>query len=128
MNIHSVYAMEKKVEKKRRGITFREIIGGDFLTSQSMVRQMPFFFFVVVLFFIQISMIYYFESVQIEMKHTKEKLNDLNSEYSTNASELSVKSQQSEVVGQVQPWGLINSTTIPFIIDVDSNFFKTNHE
>jgi hypothetical protein len=120
--------MAKQEDNKRKGITFREIIGGDFLTRQSMVRQMPFFFFIVVLFFVQISMIYYFESVQIEMKHTKEKINDLNSEYSTNASELSVKSQHSEVVGQVEPWGLINSTTIPFIIDVDSNFFKSNHE
>ena len=120
--------MAKQTDNKRKGITFREIIGGDFLTRQSMVRQMPFFFFVVVLFFIQISMIYYFESVQIEMKHTKEKLNDLNSEYSTNSSELSVKSQHSEVVGQVEHWGLVNSTTTPFIIDVDTNFFKKNHE
>jgi hypothetical protein len=120
--------MSKIEENKRRGITFREIIGGEFLTRQSLVRQMPFFFFIVVLFFIQISMIYYFESVQIEMKRTKEKLNDLNSEYSTNASELSVKSQHSEVVGQVNHWGLINSTTTPFIIDVDTNFFKTGNE
>ena len=120
--------MANQEENKRKGITFREIIGGDFLTRQSLVRQMPFFFFIVVLFFIQISMIYYFESVQIEMKRTKERLNDLNSEYSTNASELSVKSQHSEVVGQVASWGLVNSTTTPFIIDVDSNFFKTNHE
>jgi hypothetical protein len=120
--------MSKKEENKRRGITFREIIGGEFLTRQSLVRQMPFFFFIVVLFFIQISMIYYFESVQIEMKRTKERLNDLNSEYSTNASELSVKSQHSEVVGQVSHWGLINSTTTPFIIDVDTNFFKTGNE
>jgi hypothetical protein len=120
--------MSKTEENKRRGITFREIIGGEFLTRQSLVRQMPFFFFIVVLFFIQISMIYYFESVQIEMKRTKEKLNDLNSEYSTNASELSVKSQHSEVVGQVNHWGLINSTTTPFIIDVDTNFFKTGNE
>ena len=120
--------MSKTQENKRKGITFREIIGGEFLTRQSLVRQMPFFFFIVVLFFIQISMIYYFESVQIEMKRTKEKLNDLNSEYSTNASELSVKSQHSEVVGQVNHWGLINSTTTPFIIDVDTNFFKTNNE
>jgi len=120
--------MSKSEENKRRGITFREIIGGEFLTRQSLVRQMPFFFFIVVLFFIQISMIYYFESVQIEMKRTKEKLNDLNSEYSTNASELSVKSQHSEVVGQVNHWGLINSTTTPFIIDVDTNFFKTGNE
>ena len=120
--------MSKKEENKRRGITFREIIGGEFLTRQSLVRQMPFFFFIVVLFFIQISMIYYFESVQIEMKRTKERLNDLNSEYSTNASELSVKSQHSEVVGQVNHWGLINSTTTPFIIDVDTNFFKTGNE
>ena len=120
--------MANQEENKRKGITFREIIGGDFLTRQSLVRQMPFFFFIVVLFFIQISMIYYFESVQIEMKRTKERLNDLNSEYSTNASELSVKSQHSEVVEQVQQWGLINSTTTPFIIDVDTNFFKKNHE
>jgi hypothetical protein len=120
--------MAKKEENRSKGITFREIIGGDFLTRQSLVRQMPFFFFVVILFFIQISMIYYFESVQIEMKRTKERLNDLNSEYSTNSSELSVKSQHSEVVGQVAPWGLENSKTTPFIIDVDSNFFKNNHE
>jgi hypothetical protein len=120
--------MAKNEETKRKGITFREIIGGDFLTRQSLVRQMPFFFFIVVLFFLQISMIYYFESVQIEIKNTKDKLKNLNSEYSTNASELSVKSQHSEVVGQVAPWGLVNSTTTPFIIDVDSNFFKTSHE
>ncbi len=120
--------MAKKEENKRKGITFREIIGGEFLTRQSLVRQMPFFFFIVVLFFLQISMIYYFESVQIEIKNTKEKLKNINSEYSTNASELSVKSQHSEVVGQVAPWGLINSTTTPYIIDVDSNFFKITNE
>lgn len=120
--------MSNKEKNKSNRITFREIIGGDFLTRQSLVRQLPFFFFVVVLFFIQISMIYYFESVQIEIKNTKENLKNLNSEYSTNASELSVKTQHSEVIGQVAPTGLINSTTTPYIIDVDSNFFKTANE
>ena len=33
--------MAKQEDNKRKGITFREIIGGDFLTRQSMVRQMP---------------------------------------------------------------------------------------
>ena len=69
--------MANQEENKRKGITFREIIGGDFLTRQSLVRQMPFFFFIVVLFFIQISMIYYFESVQIEMKRTKERVKSI---------------------------------------------------
>lgn len=120
--------MAKQKENKRKGITLREIIGGEFLTRQGLVKQMPFFFFIVFLFFVQISMIYYFESVQIQMKRTRGKLNDLNSEYSTNSSELSVKSQHSEVIDEVAPWGLVNSTTTPFIVDVDSNFFKTDHE
>ena len=64
-----LFKMAKKEENKRKGITFREIIGGEFLTRQSLVSQMPFFFFIVALFFIQISMIYYFESVQIEIKN-----------------------------------------------------------
>ena len=69
-----LFKMANKEENKRKGITFREIIGGDFLTRQSLVSQMPFFFFIVALFFIQISMIYYFESVQIEIKNTKVKI------------------------------------------------------
>ena len=73
--------MAKKEENKRKGITFREIIGGEFLTRQSLVSQMPFFFFIVALFFIQISMIYYFESVQIEIKNTKIKTYETLTDY-----------------------------------------------
>lgn len=121
-------AEEKNIKKERKGLTLREILAGEFLTRDTLVRQVPFLFFLVLLFFIQISMIYYFESIQIDMKRTQETLNDLNSEYSTNASELSVKSQHSQVMDRVRAIGLENSPTTPFIVDVDSNFFKLNHE
>ncbi|MFM7769953.1 MAG: FtsL-like putative cell division protein [Bacteroidota bacterium] len=99
-------------------------MAGDFLTRESLMRQASFFFFLVGLFILQISIIYYFESVQIDIKKTKEQLNDLNSEYSTNASELSVLSQHSEVMEVMKELGIINSENTPNIIDVDSTFFK----
>ena len=121
-------AEEKDNKKERKGLTLRDILAGEFLTRDTLVRQVPFLFFLVLLFFIQISMIYYFESIQIDMKRTQETLNDLNSEYSTNASELSVKSQHSQVMDRVRAIGLENSPTTPFIVDVDSNFFKAPNE
>lgn len=121
-------AEENNIKKERKGLTLRDILAGEFLTRDTLVRQVPFLLFLVLLFFIQISMIYYFESIQIDMKRTQETLNDLNSEYSTNASELSVKSQHSQVMDKVIAIGLENSPTTPFIVDVDSNFFKAPNE
>jgi Tfp pilus assembly protein PilO len=116
--------MKKEEKTEKRSLSLRDVLAGDFLTRDALVRQAPFFFFLVGLFVLQISIIYYFESVQIDIKKTKEKLNDLNSEYSTNASELSVLSQHSEVMEAMKTIGLVNSETTPFIIDVDSLFFK----
>lgn len=116
--------MKKEEKTEKKSLSLRDILAGDFLTRDALMRQAPFFFFIVALFILQISLIYYFESVQIDIKKTKEKLNDLNSEYSTNASELSVLSQHSEVMEAMKSIGLVNSETTPFIIDVDSLFFK----
>jgi hypothetical protein len=116
--------MKKEEKTEKKSLSLRDILAGDFLTRDALMRQAPFFFFIVALFILQISLIYYFESVQIDIKKTKEKLNDLNSEYSTNASELSVMSQHSEVMEAMKNIGLVNSEITPFIIDVDSLFFK----
>ncbi|HBG86698.1 MAG TPA: hypothetical protein DEG09_10315 [Marinilabiliaceae bacterium] len=89
-----------------KGYTFKEFINGQFFSSSSLVKQWPYFVFVVILAFIYINNHYAVEKLLKEQVGLNRELQELKYEAITTSSELMQMSRQSEVVSKVNDAGL----------------------
>jgi Bacteriodetes cell division protein (FtsL-like) len=115
-----------KVRKKKAGAGkhFQRILNGDFLVKEGLVQHMPFIGFLVVLFLLNIGLVYYFENSAREKVRLQSRLNELRSQYNTTLSELETRKQQSHVAQSIEEMGLKELRTPPQIIDVEKGFFQ----
>jgi hypothetical protein len=114
-----------KARKKKAGAGkhVQRILNGDFLVKEGLVQHMPFIGFLVVLFLLNIGMVYYFENSAREKVRLQSRLNELRSQYNTTLSELETRKQQSHVAQSIEEMGLKELRTPPQIIDVEKGFF-----
>ncbi len=101
----------------------QRVLNGDFLVKEGLVQHMPFIAFLVLLFILNIGLIYYFENNQREKYKLQTQLNELRSQYNTTLSELETRKQQSNVAQSIEEMGLKELRTPPQIIDVEKGFF-----
>ncbi len=115
-----------KARKKKAGAGkhVQRILNGDFLVKEGLVQHMPFIGFLVVLFLLNIGMVYYFENSAREKVRLQSRLNELRSQYNTTLSELETRKQQSHVAQSIEEMGLKELRTPPQIIDVEKGFFE----
>jgi hypothetical protein len=110
--------------------SLHDILGGDYLSKEFVISNIPFLLYVAVLAIIYIGNTYYSEKTFKEIEKTKNELKELRFQYLTTKSNLMFFSKQSEIAGRVEKFGLKQSTTPPYRIfyshaslkkDIDSN-------
>ena len=95
----------------RKFIRALNVIG--LIDKQSLVRFMPFVFFLTFLAVIYIGNSYMAEHTIRQIDQTEKDLKELRSEYISGKTELMFQSKQTEVAAAVLPLGLKESTTAP---------------
>jgi hypothetical protein len=113
----------KPKRKGQAGKLIQRILSGEFLVRDGMIKHMPFIAFLVVLFLLNIGLVYYFENTAREKVRLQNELNELRSQYNTTLSKLEKSKQQSNVAQAIQDMGLYELRTPPEIIDVEEGFF-----
>lgn len=86
------------------------------LNYQSVVRQVPFFLFLAGLAIIYIYNGHYADKTVRNINRTAKEVKELQYEYKTVKSEVMFLSKESELVKAVEPLGLKEITTAPYII------------
>ena len=95
--------------KKNKGSFFKNYLGGDVFSKDSVVRQLPFILYVVVLLMIYISNTYIAEDMKVDIKRTSKILEDRKVEYIRLQSEITMKTRQSELSKMLKKKGIKES-------------------
>lgn len=107
---------KKVVEKKEPGKVSKSlasVFSGNFLSSDNVVRQLPFIFFLTFLGILYIANGYYAQRTVRELQKVNDELKALRSEYITIKSDLNYNSKQSQVAQATEPYGIKESTVPP---------------
>lgn len=110
--------------KGRMARSVRTVLGGEFLTKEGLINHLPFIGFLAILFFLHITLMYYFENTYRSIQQTEKQIKELRSEYNTTMSILETKKQQSSVARDIEALGLKELRTPPNFIDVEPGFFE----
>jgi hypothetical protein len=118
----------KKALKKRKerngsakvGGTFKNVLGGTFLSNERSIRLLPFFLFLTLLVMIYIGNTYYAEKTEREIQALRSSLKELRYEFITTRSEMMHRSQQSEIARRLQNTG-IKESKVPPVKVIKSN-------
>ena len=86
------------------------------LNYQSIVKQVPFFFFLALLAVIYIYNGHYADKTIRSINRTSREVKELEHEYKTVKSEVMFRSKQSELTRAVEPLGLKELTTSPAVL------------
>jgi hypothetical protein len=107
---------ERPKKKGHAGKHIQRVLSGEFLVREGMIKHMPFIAFLVVLFLLNIGLVYFFENTAREKVRLQNELNELRSQYNTTLSQLEKSKQQSNVAQAIQEMGLKELRTPPEII------------
>ncbi|HEY8404688.1 MAG TPA: FtsL-like putative cell division protein [Flavobacteriales bacterium] len=119
----SAPAPKKKNGLAGKGKFIQRVLSGDFLAKEGLVQHMPFIAFLVVLFLLNIGLVYYFENTAREKVRMQNELNETRALYNTTMSRLETSKRQSNVAQSIRDMGLKELRTPPQIIDVEPGFF-----
>ncbi len=107
----------KPVKKSRRGSkAIQEILGGDYLSQEKVVGNIPYLFYVALLAMLYIANTYYTEKKFKDIEQTKTELKELRYQYITTKSALMFMGRQSEISRKAQLLGLKESLLPPYKI------------
>lgn len=104
----------KKQKKDRRPI--HDILGGDYLSRESVIGNLPFLIFVALLALIYIANTYYADKTVKEIEKTKVELKELRFIYTTTKSNLMYHSKQTEIARRAFLLGLKETMIPPYKI------------
>jgi hypothetical protein len=104
----------RKQKKDKRPI--HDILGGDYLSKESVIGNLPFLVFVALLALTYISNTYNVEKTMKEIERTKVELKELRFQYTTTKSTLMYYSKQTEIARRAIRYGLKETTIPPFKI------------
>lgn len=114
---------EKPKEKKEAGKVSKSlaaVFSGSFLSSDNVVKSLPFIFFLTFLGIMYIANGYYAQRTVRDLHKVGNELKVLRSEYITLKSDLNYNSKQSQVAEKTEAFGIIESVTPPTKIVVDA--------
>lgn len=94
------------------GKTLHGVLDGSLLMKESVVKILPFVFFLTFLAILFIANTYYAERTVMKIEQTKRDLKESRSEHIATKAELMIKSKQSEVSLRLAPLG-IKPTLVP---------------
>lgn len=97
----------------------KNLLGGDFLTNDTSIRQLPFLLFVMFLGIGYIANVYYAEANTRDISNIKKEVKELRFEYISTKSKLMQLSKQSELVKLLKTQGIKESTIPPYKVVVE---------
>jgi hypothetical protein len=103
-------------KRKRFRRPIKDILGGDYLSKESVIRNLPFVLFLGLLALVFIANTYYAEKTLKEIERTKVELKELRFQYITTKSNLMYYSKQTEIAKSALKYGLKETTIPPFKI------------
>jgi len=101
---------------RKGGKRVREILGGEYLSREWVVGNLPFLLFITLLAIAYIGNTYYAEKTFKEIEHTKTELKELRYKYISTKSELMFQSRQSEISRRAAVYGLKEVSLPPYKI------------
>lgn len=112
----------KKRKKKRfsksrtqASQTFVEILNGDFLTKEFVLKNLAYIFFIMFLLILIISKGYYVNQTATDIKKTEEKLGEITADYVESKAKLEEATRRTELIEKLAPIGLketVNPTKV----------------
>lgn len=100
-------------KKKSKGpSTFVQILNGDFLTKEFMLKNLNFLFFIMLLLLLIVGKGYYGKKLSADVLNTQKKLDEATSDYFEAKAELEEKTRRTELVTKLKSTGL-KETVIP---------------
>jgi len=119
----------KPVRKQRKlSKPIQKVLEGDFLSRQSVVRNLPYLFFLGIIAIIYIANTYYAEKTFKEIEITKTELKELRYQYITTKSTLMFESKQVEIAKRAEALGLKMTITPPYKIFYAGDSVTTKKE
>ena len=113
-NVKSEVLPVKKPRKDKRPI--HDILGGDYLSKESVIGNLPFVIFIAFLALVYIANTYYSDKTVKEIERTKVELKELRFQYTTTKSTLMYYSKQTEIARRALKYGLKETTIPPYKI------------
>ncbi len=109
---------EVKPVKKQKKVTksIHDILGGDYLSKDLVVRNMPFLFYLALLAVVYIGNTYYAEKTFKKIERTKNDLKELRYQYLATKSTLMYYCRQSEISRRASKYGIKESLIPPYKI------------
>lgn len=114
---------EPKKEKFFSGRVFVQFVNGEFLTRDSFLRNLPFYFYVGFLFVFVIAWGYYGETVAKKEVQLEKELGELNSEFYTLAADYNMHRGRRQIALRLEPFGVKESMISPKKIRVKKYVF-----
>ncbi len=122
----------KKIKVKRRENAITKFIfsffDGTILTRETVVKTLPFLFFLTILAVIYITNSYYAERTIRNIEKTKSELKELRTEHISVKSEMMIKSKQSEVAAKLVSYGIKESVIPPIKIFYSKDSIKKSNK
>jgi hypothetical protein len=104
----------KKTGKMTKGI--HDVIGGDLLSNQAVLSNLPFVVFLALLAMLYIGNTYYSEKTFKEIEKTKNELKELRYQSISAKSKMLDVGKQTEIAKKVERMGIRGTTTPPYKI------------
>lgn len=99
----------------------QNVLGGNFLTREGVVKLLPYLLFLAFLTMIYIANTYYAERNERDIQALRTSLKEYRNEYITSRSELMKQSQQSEVARRLENINIFESRVPPIKVIHKSN-------
>ncbi len=107
----------KTVRKPRKGVRrVQDVLGGEYLTREVVIRNIPFLMFLAVLAILYIANTYYTERIYKDLESTKTELKELRYRYITAKSSLMFNTRSSVITEKAKLLGLEDPRIPPFRI------------
>lgn len=112
---------KRKVGVSGNGSSIVQIMNGDFLTREFVLKNMGFIFFVMFLLLLVVSKGYYVNQIAKEIKLSEEEISLINAEYVDVKANLEVKTRRTNLIQKLEGTGLKETLTPTKVIKVSTS-------
>lgn len=112
---------KRKVRVSGNGSSIVQIMNGDFLTREFVLKNMGFIFFVMFLLLLVVSKGYYVNQLAKEIKLSEEEISLINAEYVDVKANLEVKTRRTNLIQKLEGTGLKETLTPTKVIKVSTS-------
>ncbi|HIP32492.1 MAG TPA: hypothetical protein EYG86_07010 [Crocinitomicaceae bacterium] len=103
------------IKKSKGPSTFVQILNGDFLTKEFMLKNLNFIFFIMLLLLLIVGKGYYGKKLSADVQRTQKELDEATSDYFEAKASLEEKTRRTELVEKLENTGLketVNPTKV----------------